>query len=375
MRLILRCMHWHEQTLLMMTCRCAPVVITPDVRCVNQAMGKGSMTLERLQSQLMEYYARFGRDCQPVPIGPLMPQTGGWASTVYTFSLRCDKSKRSSEQVFVLKTYAPTTSGRRKALREWQALVALRAADYPVPRVIVVEQNDRYLGYPFVVMERVPGRPLWHIYEHAEWSTQATLTALFVKQLVALHALAPSVLEAATTHAQPYAFVEHELTQIRRLIQELPYPTLVGVAQWLELRKHTVPCDHPAILHRDYHPWNVLVETTEHCTVIDWDWQIGDFRFDLAWTLTLMRRSGYDAFSQDVRQTYARQSGRSLAGLEYFEVLATLRWLLNVMHALQSGEALRDSAQAGFRDFLVEPTRNAVAFLQEGAGVQVQLDI
>jgi len=156
------------------------------------------------------------------------------------------------------------------------------------------------------------------------------------------------------TLAQPYVIIDHRLDHLRRDSQHSPYRTLTEVVQWLEQRKQTVPCDRPAILHRDYHPWNVLIDATERAWVIDWDWQIGDACFALTWTLVLMRRSGFDSFSTAVHAQYAQQSERSLDALAYFEVLTTVRWLLNVTYAVDS-QAMPPAAMADFRKFLVEP--------------------
>lgn len=134
------------------------------------------------------------------------------------------------------------------------------------------------------------GPPIWrtqHLYERVE---------AYVSQF---------------TLAQPYVCIEHELDQLRRDSQHFPYGTLTEVVQWLEQRKQTVPCDRPAILHRDDHPWNVLIDATERAWGIDWDWQIGDACFDLAWMLVLMRRSGFDSFSTAVHAQYVKQ--RALA--------------------------------------------------------------
>jgi aminoglycoside phosphotransferase (APT) family kinase protein len=223
-------------------------------------------------------------------------------------------------------------------------------------------------------MEHVPGTPLWQVYETADQATQDRLTQVFVAQLLALHTLDPQLLAPETTLAQPYEFIEHELDQLRIDSQHSPHTTLMEIVQWLEQRKATVPCMRPAILHRDYHPWNVLIDTAERAWVIDWDWQIGDARFDLAWTLMLMRRSGFDAFSTAVHDHYAGQSDRSLDALAYFEVLTTVRWLLNVTYAVES-EAMPPAATADFRRFLIEPVRHAEAFLQERTGVAVAISL
>lgn len=53
--------------------------------------------------------------------------------------------------------------------------------------------------------------------------------------------------------------------------------------------------------------------------VLDGGWQVGDARFDVAWTCTLLERSGYDAPSSASSDEHGRQGGaplRALIGLD-----------------------------------------------------------
>lgn len=332
------------------------------------------MTLDQLHSHLSTYLAH--RDPRPpVPLpGPLTELSGGWASSLYTFT----QPQATTKQVgttSVLKLYAPTRPGREHAEREWHALTQLRAAGYPVPQGILCEPDAGPLGSPFVVMNHVAGPSFWSAYEAADAGRQATLTKGFVEQLLALQALDPRILQPAPTPVDPYGYLDHELALLRRDSEGSPHAMLPQILQWLEQRKNTVPCERPAILHRDYHPWNVLVDAEEHLWVIDWDWQIGDPRFDLAWTCTLMERGGFGSFSSDVQDEFERQSGRAIEGLDYFKVLTTLRWLLNVLPAKDPEVPVDLAAQAEFRAFLVDPVQRARTFLAESTGVVVGMQL
>jgi aminoglycoside phosphotransferase (APT) family kinase protein len=325
------------------------------------------MTLDELQCRLGAYIARRDPERSPGLLRPLK-RAGGWASNLYTFTLRQADSVPDLATPLVLKMYEPNARGREQATREGRALTHLRGVNYSAPHAWFVEPDARHLGHPFIVMDYIAGRCLWHIFETADSITKSQLTQSFAAQLVALHALDPHLLEPAAGPTNMYGYIEQELEQIRRDSANSPQVVLTGVLRWLEQRKHAVPCQRPVILHRDYHPWNVLVDAAERPWVIDWDWRIGDARFDLAWTCTLMRRSGYLDFGSAVRDEYAEQSGRSLDGLGYFEVLTTVRWLLNVLPSLESNALLDSAAQVSFRKFLIGPVRRAQEFLQERTG-------
>jgi aminoglycoside phosphotransferase (APT) family kinase protein len=329
------------------------------------------MTPDELRSRLAGYFECLCPE-RPVSLGRLVNLTGGWASSLYTFTL---EQAGSAEVLVVLKTYAPNARGTAHAAREWQALTVLRAAKRSVPRVLLHESDTRHVGQPFIVMEHIAGESFWEAFQAADSGVQTRLTTSYVAELLELHALDPRLLEPAAVRAHPYGYIDQELEQLRRDSANSPHPMLTEVVTWLELRKQTVPCERPVILHRDYHPWNVMVDSAERLWVLDWDWQIGDARFDLAWTCMLMQRSDSPSFSSAVRAEYARQSGRPLDGLSYFEVLTTTRWLLNVLPAVDTDDHLDAVKRADFRAFLVEPVRRARTFLQERTGIDVGLQM
>lgn len=333
------------------------------------------MTLDQLRSDLSAYLARRTPEQFAQLIGLPVALTGGWASRLYTFTLQQNEFADALAATLVLKMYEPNARGCEHATREWRALTHLRAANYPVPSIVIFEPDARHLGHPFIVMDHIAGDSLWHSFEVADPATRVRLTQSFVAELVALHAVDPLLLEPAATSAGPYSYIGQELEQLRRDGADSPHVMSAEIVQWLEQRKQAVPCQRPAILHRDYHPWNVLVDTTENLWVIDWDWRIGDARFDLAWTCTLMQRSGFDAFSSAVRDEYGRQGGRSLDEFAYFEVLTTVRWLLNVLPSVEPDAPSDAAARAEFRAFLVDPVRQAQTLLQERTGINVNVRI
>ena len=330
-------------------------------------------TTHALQSRLTAYFAR--RDAEPptgLP-GPLTALTGGWASSLYTFQRGEPGDAPGSTSV--LKMYAPDPQGREHATREWRALTGLHAVGYPVPRGVLLELDAHHLGQPFIMMDHVPGTSLWQVAEATDPTARARLTRSFVAMLVQLHALDPQLLEPALDLVHSYGYIDRELQRLRRDSTSSPHARIGEVVQWLEKRRDNVPCHRPVILHRDYHPWNVVVDPAEHLWVIDWDWHIGDARFDVAWTTTLMQRSGFQAFSDTVRDEYARQTGDPLGEFAYFEVLTTIRWLLNVLPSVDSDARSGAAARADFRAFLIEPVRKAEELLEHRAGISLNIRV
>ncbi len=107
--------------------------------------------------------------------------------------------------------------------------------------------------------------------------------------------------------------------------------------------------------------------------VLDWEWEIADLRFDLAWMLTLMQRSGFADFSAAALAEYQRQTGQPVEQLDYFEVLTTTRWLMNVTRSLQSGANLRAGAADEFRNFLPQPIQRARTLIAAITGIALSV--
>src|SRR5690606_19723022 len=107
-----------------------------------------------------------------------------------------------------------------------------------------------------------------------------------------------------------------------------------------ELNKHTdihkavtslvqlIQIKQEHIIHGDFHLNNILEENNRY-TVIDWtNGQLGDPRYDFAWSLTLKRIYISERLAKVFRSTYLVKNNIPNKELEVFEALACLRWVL-----------------------------------------------
>jgi len=288
----------------------------------------------------------------PLRIDHFAVLTSGWANNIYAFDLI---DPAGQNDALVLKQF----SIAEKAGKEARALKALAQANYPVPRVLLAQDD-------LIVMERFAGSPLWTHYEQASESQREALTTLFVHLLLDLQALDVRILiPGADTGGLSEAIPEEEIGRLRQDSR----PEFSPVIDWLDA--HRVRCSRPVISHRDYHPWNVLLDAGGRAVVLDWDWEIADPRFDLAWMLTLMQRSGFGDFSAAALACYEKLSGQSVESLAYFEVLTTTRWWMNVTRSLDSNANLRAGAADEFRAFLEKPILEASRLIADHTGIRL----
>jgi aminoglycoside phosphotransferase (APT) family kinase protein len=330
-------------------------------------------TLKDLETRLLDYYLVQPETGENARIDNLTQVNNGWASDVYTFTLRYDENGESSSQHLVLKTFADTTEGKDRALKERHALFNLRADRYPVPGVAAVEIDPIHLGTPFVVMEKIDGELLWDALQTADEYKRAELIRLFVGLLVDLHERSVEKL-VPNAKVTEHTLVNREVYNLRSLANQYERPEMLPVIEWLYERRKDAPTDRPVITHRDYHPWNVLLTEHGRPFVIDWGWQISDARYDLAWTLTLLERSGYGDLSKEVLAQYEAMTGKPVDHLDYFAVLATTRWLMEVTNSLLFGVNLREGSEDEFRALVADYIFHAVNLIEAKTGIVLPVE-
>lgn len=110
------------------------------------------------------------------------------------------------------------------------------------------------------------------------------------------------------------------------------YKALISLVQTTQIKQ-----EH--IIHGDFHVNNIMEENDQY-TVIDWtNGQLGDPRYDFAWSLTLLKIYVSERYAYVFRSAYLLENDIQQKELEVFEALACLRWLvLN-----RSGGVPRDS--------------------------------
>lgn len=354
----------------------------PVVLCDDGNKRQIPVTDTQIQSYLRSYFKAQPAFGEEPRVEEFQRLTSGWASDVYSFTLRYEQADGNTiGQRLVMKAYQPTTDGMDRALKERHALYHLRTAKYPVPGVAAVEANADYLGQPFIVMEQIDGQLMADALDNADERERGELVALLVSLMTDLHDIDPKLLVPRLTPKSEFAFVRREIYVLRGLVQNYDRPEFTPVLDWLYEHHKEVPSDGPTITHRDFHPWNVILTNDGRPYVIDWGWQLSDKRYDLAWTLTLLERDGRQVLADDILAEYERATGAGIDGLDYFKVLATVRWLFDVTHSLKSGANLRSTApgdtmpvQAEFRALITGSVRNAVDLIARETEIKLDVD-
>ena len=262
--------------------------------------------------------------------------TTGWETEIFSFDLGRINSEEDTSQKLVARVY-PGKNAEPKVRKEANKIKRLLEMGYPIPRVHIVETDSSHLGQPFMIMDRIDGGTLDDRFHenYEKWSKEFSI--LFVK----LHQLNWKGFrddpETYPIH-DPYYYINSTLSYYENALQQSQKHELLPIINWLRKRINDVPCKYPSIVHRDFHPFNILVDENENSYVIDWGAAgIADFRADLAWTLLLHYAYSTRENRDATLKSYEDVLGHEVEQIEYFEVLATLRRLHDVMSSFDKG--------------------------------------
>jgi aminoglycoside phosphotransferase (APT) family kinase protein len=189
---------------------------------------------------------------------------------------------------------------------EWAALKAAVLAPIPTPEPLAFDQSGAWFGTPSIVMSRLPGSPVWEPADVAGWTRQLAST------LAGLH--------AAGARRLPESMGRPAIWD-RWTPTELPMPVLEGVRS--ALARLAGSGWERGLCHGDFHPGNVLFGQFAVTGVVDWvSARWGPVLSDLArCRCALAIWPGGDAPGQ-LLEHYVALTNRSLAGLDYWDVLS-----------------------------------------------------
>jgi aminoglycoside phosphotransferase (APT) family kinase protein len=238
-------------------------------------------------------------------------------------------------------------------VREHRVLSALAGTGVRAPRPVLLCRDPSVIGAPFYLMERVHGTVIRDAVPQALQGEgdRRRIGEELVDALVELHAVDWRAV-GLEGFGKPEGYVAR---QVRRWKGQLaltepltrPLPDLHGVTEWLEAR--IPPHVEATIVHGDYKLDNVAFARAAPARLVSiFDWEmstVGDPLADVGWMLSfwrepgdppefvtdeqsVTRRPGF-ASRDDLLARYREASGREVAGLTFYLVLAV--WKLAIL--------------------------------------------
>jgi aminoglycoside phosphotransferase (APT) family kinase protein len=278
-------------------------------------------------------------DAHGIGSGPVEASAIGDGHSNVTYELR----RAEARVVLRRPPRPPIPPSAHDVLREARLLRALRPAGVRVPEVLAVCDDASVIGMPFFVMEHLDGHVLGSdlplAFDHVDGRLR--LGCELVDALVELHAVDPRT-PALQGFGRPEGYLERQLRRFSSLWESQAtrdVPEVATVERWLAA--HRPQTSALAVVHGDYRLGNVMFarDRPRLRAILDWEMAtLGDPLADVGYLCAtwaepddgddpmralsaVTRRPGFMT-PDELRERYARVSGRDVEDLRFYEVLA-----------------------------------------------------
>ncbi|MET8484764.1 phosphotransferase family protein [Streptomyces tendae] len=249
--------------------------------------------------------------------------------------------------------------------REHRVISALHPTDVPVPRPVLLCEDEEVLGAPFYVMEFVEGTPFRTAEQLAPLGPERTRAAVLnlVDTLVGLHAVDPAEAGLAD-FGRPDGFLDRQLRRWAKQLDASRNRDLAGIDELHATLGRELPrSPSPTVVHGDYRLDNVLIggENDEIRAILDWEMStLGDPLTDLGLLAmyssplgmadspvsTTAQAPGHPAPAELIER-YATRSGRDVSGVAWYTAFAWFK-LAVILEGIHYRYTLGQTVGRGF---------------------------
>ncbi|MGW5197594.1 phosphotransferase family protein [Streptomyces spiralis] len=272
--------------------------------------------------------------------------------------------------------------------REHRVISALHPTKVPVPRPVLLCEDEDVLGAPFYVMEFVEGTPYRTADQLAPLGEERTRNAVLslVDTLVELHAVDPDGVGLGD-FGRPEGFLDRQLRRWGKQLDASRNRDLPGIDELHAALGRRLPASPaPTVVHGDYRLDNVLIGTVDGVdrieAILDWEMStLGDPLTDLG--LLVMYSTPLDMPESPVSTTaqapghpspaelierYAARSGRDVGAVDWYTAFAWFK-LAVILEGIHYRYTLGQTVGRGFDrigDLVPVFIRHGLTTLHEG---------
>ncbi|GAA2583048.1 MULTISPECIES: phosphotransferase family protein [Streptomyces] len=249
--------------------------------------------------------------------------------------------------------------------REHRVISALHPTAVPVPRPVLLCEDEEVLGAPFYVMEFVDGVPYRTSEQLAPLGPERTRAAVLnlVDTLVGLHAVDPVEVGLAD-FGRPEGFLDRQLRRWAKQLDASRDRDLAGIDELHATLGRELPrSPAPTVVHGDYRLDNVLIggEDDEIRAILDWEMStLGDPLTDLGLLVmyssplglpdspvsTTAQAPGHPAPAELIER-YAARSGRDVSAVAWYTAFAWFK-LAVILEGIHYRYTLGQTVGRGF---------------------------
>ncbi|MGW0147800.1 phosphotransferase family protein [Streptomyces sp. NPDC003333] len=248
--------------------------------------------------------------------------------------------------------------------REHRVISALHPTSVPVPRPLLLCEDEEVLGAPFYVMEFVEGTPYRTADQLAPLGPRRTRDAVLslVDTLVGLHSVDPASV-GLEDFGRPEGFLDRQLRRWGKQLDASRNRDLAGIDELHATLGRRLP-DSPAptVIHGDYRLDNVLIGPDDRIrAILDWEMStLGDPLTDLGLLVmysmplgtpdspvsTTAEAAGHPAPTELI-QRYAERSGRDVSAVAWYTAFAWFK-LAVILEGIHYRYTLGQTVGRGF---------------------------
>ncbi|MFG3156544.1 phosphotransferase family protein [Streptomyces sp. NPDC048219] len=249
--------------------------------------------------------------------------------------------------------------------REHRVISALHPTDVPVPRPVLLCEDEEVLGAPFYVMEFVEGTPYRTAAQLAPLGPERTRAAVLnlVDTLVGLHAVDPAEVGLGD-FGRPDGFLDRQLRRWAKQLDASRNRDLAGIDELHATLGRELPrSPAPTVVHGDYRLDNVLIGGEDDAirAILDWEMStLGDPLTDLGLLVmysqplgmpdspvsTTAQAPGHPAPAELIER-YAERSGRDVSSVSWYTAFAWFK-LAVILEGIHYRYTLGQTVGRGF---------------------------
>ena len=317
------------------------------------------MTATRLQ----EYLAKRFPEWKHLRITEYENITSGWETEIISFNAYYVLQRVKKKEELIARIY-PGRPGAYRAKFEFDLLESIHTLGYSVPRVLVMETGTEIFDRPFIIMERIIGNTMMVHMQEGNEAKYSEMVRIFCELFVQLHILdwrKVSIVPRNLLQIDFQSLFKKHLGGQREHVTTNDVEFLVPIIDWLLEHIGEIDPLPLALLHRDFHPMNILLDRKDNPFVIDWTAAtIGDPRMDVAWSLLLAKLHLGPELHDVILDGYQKAHGAKLENMDYFTVDACLRRLSDITISLKMG-----AADLGMSEDAVKQMKESIGLLTE----------
>jgi aminoglycoside phosphotransferase (APT) family kinase protein len=335
-----------------------------------------------IAEQLLEYLADYlgiqdlSYACSPTEY------PDGWETYSYTFQLRAGRALPAEfAKPLVIRLYA-SPEGLPRARYEVAVERQGFAQGFPLPQTLLLEEDCRLLGGPFVIRVQAPGRTLLQAMLKQPWRLWSAPRQMALAQ-VQLHRLSPRGFPAPKGPWLTRCFQE-----LAEILERYELETFRAGYEWLH-RHRPAPPRRTSIVHLDFHPINLIHQPGQPLLVLDWvEADVADRHVDVAtslmlmecvtagtptWHARLLAGLGRFWFVRWYLRAYRRRLPLDWNVLCYYRALAAFRRLCCYARWLRAGPRITGCKPSLLRHLDAEHLEQLGGYFRKWTGVRLQL--